>query len=102
MQTNDTSTVTERVERGATLLDEHMPGWEGRIDLERLNLASACDCVVGQLLGSYRYVYVDLYIKSGTTYGFESTPPGNYSGLTRAWRKLIRARLASREEGRDA
>lgn len=32
------STLAERVAAGATWLDEHVPGWEHRIDLAKLNL----------------------------------------------------------------
>lgn len=39
----------ERAERGAALLDEQRPGWEHRIDLAELDLASLCQCVLGQL-----------------------------------------------------
>lgn len=35
--------------RGAALLDEKMPGWHDKIDLERLQLASLTQCVLGQL-----------------------------------------------------
>ena len=33
---------------GANLLDEKLPEWEGRQDLEKLDLASPCNCVLGQ------------------------------------------------------
>mgnify|MGYP001618311814 CR=1 FL=1 len=46
-----TETATERVRRGAQLLDEREPGWAGRIDLGKLELASHCRCIVGQLAG---------------------------------------------------
>jgi hypothetical protein len=38
-----------RVERGAALLDERLPGWAKQIDLTILDLSSGCDCVLGQL-----------------------------------------------------
>jgi hypothetical protein len=42
-------TVTERVARGDALLDEHKPGWAERIDLGRLDVSDAYDCVLGQV-----------------------------------------------------
>lgn len=45
--------VIERVERGATLLDEHVPGWYARVDLATLDVAHPCACVLGQLFGNY-------------------------------------------------
>ena len=44
-----TMTIAERVAAGAALLDEHRPGWDGQIDLERLSLPSTCDCILGQI-----------------------------------------------------
>ncbi len=41
--------LREHVERGAVFLDEHEPRWWKRIEEERLQLASGCDCVLGQL-----------------------------------------------------
>jgi hypothetical protein len=42
------STITERVAAGAAFLDEHNPGWEGAIDLEKLDLGSGDRCILGQ------------------------------------------------------
>jgi hypothetical protein len=39
----------EAAANGATLLDERMPGWHDKIDLDRLDLASEKTCVLGQL-----------------------------------------------------
>src|SRR5712672_2645116 len=41
--------AAKRVLRGARLLDEKLPGWFVEIDVENLNLGSACNCVLGQL-----------------------------------------------------
>lgn len=40
---------TEVVAAGAALLDQAMPGWAGRIDLNHLDLMSGAQCVLGQL-----------------------------------------------------
>lgn len=42
-------TVEERVSRGAALLDRKVPGWENRIDLDRLDISSTANCILGQL-----------------------------------------------------
>jgi hypothetical protein len=42
-------TIAERVARGAGWLDATAPGWPERIDLGRLDLASPCLCVLGQV-----------------------------------------------------
>ncbi len=43
----------DRVARGVDLLNSRWPGWEKKIDLDRLHIASKCDCILGQLYGSY-------------------------------------------------
>lgn len=42
-------TAHELVARGAELLDEKLPGWADQIDLDSLNMAVSCNCVLGQL-----------------------------------------------------
>lgn len=47
------NTITERVERGAALLDERDPDWwradvDRAIDLDRLNVMDGEECVLGQ------------------------------------------------------
>jgi hypothetical protein len=44
-------TIESRVARGAALLDERLPGWDGLIDLGRLSLSSPCNCILGQTWG---------------------------------------------------
>lgn len=43
-------TNEKRVLRGAAWLDEVMPDWFERIDLDELNLADECWCVLGQIV----------------------------------------------------
>ena len=44
-----TATAAKRVAAGAAHLDVREPGWWRKIDLGRLDLASPCNCVLGQL-----------------------------------------------------
>jgi hypothetical protein len=44
--------ITDDVARGMALLDEERPGWEAQIDLDRLELASDCGCILGQIFAS--------------------------------------------------
>lgn len=41
--------AAERVAAGAAFLDQNWPQWWVEIDEDNLNLASACNCVLGQL-----------------------------------------------------
>jgi len=88
------------VERGAALLDERLPGWDAEIDVENLNMSNACDCVFGQLFGSYDKGLRVLVMDQGTskTFGFFVWPTSRWSSLSFAWRNLIRERRAARAE----
>lgn len=103
------STVTERVERGAALLDEKRPGWWQRIDLGRLDLAENCDCILGQLDGDYSPSTNGLGLTNpeAAGHGFNATGAplpadawdvlservdAEYDALTTAWRDLITMR----------
>lgn len=102
-----------RVAQGMALLDEKMPGWAERIDLERLDIASGTHCVAAQLSGEDNY-YRGFHLLGITgrdrfEHGFmaESTceccndgltlPLGYnqdtaYATLTRLWREAIEQR----------
>lgn len=112
------STITERIEKGAALLDEKRPGWWQEIDLLTLDIASRCGCVVGQLAGITEasdrgLAYVAAMRRPGVGYsaeimmGFEAPTTrefggdrlpviaAEYAALTEAWRGLIVARRAA-------
>lgn len=40
---------TKQIDKGVAYLDEYEPGWLDVINTERLNLAGACKCILGQL-----------------------------------------------------
>lgn len=63
------------VERGVQLLDEAGPHeWREQVNLERLNLALASWCMLGQVFGDYHTGLQVLRIFSGFTYGFCCDP----------------------------
>lgn len=96
--------ITERVQRGAALLDEKRPGWWREIDLGRLDIGSSCNCVGGQLSGglcSFSVTMESLDLdgeEEFTGHGFEAdgndhaTVEADYAALTVVWRDLITAR----------
>ena len=43
----------EPVAAGSRWLDEHVPGWEQRIDLETLDVTNCTMCVLGQVYGDF-------------------------------------------------
>lgn len=46
------STASDRVARGAALLDEHVERWWERVDPDELDMEEACGCVLGQVFAS--------------------------------------------------
>jgi len=98
-------TIAARVARGAALLDERMPGWDQRINLDRLDLHSPCRCILGQIFpassrdGGYWDGIKELGLASwgpdpggAEAYGF--TTARNFQMLTAEWRRVIGARRA--------
>lgn len=89
--------ITPEVERGIALLDERVPGWRDRINLDDLDMGSITKCVLGQLFGQYvdglnelfgdRYTFFD-----GAHYGF-TTIAGSFASfgaLTERWYTALR------------
>jgi hypothetical protein len=96
------TTIAERVAKGAALLDEKIPGWADRIDLHRFYIGSTCDCVLGQLHdGSYTDGMYAL-TRDTEDHGFMWTASPADAGAEEAeiaeleteWRRVIEARRA--------
>jgi hypothetical protein len=83
-------TIPKNVQRGVALLDERLPGWRRNVSRD-VNLASDCDCVLGELFGSYSKG-LDVLNLSGAEaerYGFFRQSWQTWDKLTNAWRKVI-------------
>ena len=94
------SSTSPRIERGAALLDTAAPGWEGKIDLNTLDLSSGWYCVVGQVYGDYIDGLAELNGEAEEQpwkYGFESMAAESYDSLTDKWRRFITRRLRRAE-----
>lgn len=107
------TTITERVEQGADLLDEKRPGWWRVIDLDRLDISQPCNCVAGQLGALHEGLTVSAYgdglamldisqktavacgldfacdAEQGTASSAQRAVDEEYRQLTEAWRALI-------------
>jgi hypothetical protein len=88
------TSVQERVATGSALLDARVPGWAHRINNATLNIASGCNCILGQLYGAYGTGLNDLKINSPMLHGFAL----NWSGedetedVNEAWREVVAQR----------
>ena len=101
------STVAERVARGAALLDEKVPGWERRINLEWLDIASCYFCVLGQVFddderastddldspysAGIRALGIEGGVRGTVWHGFDGL---HIDALNAAWRRLVADRQA--------
>lgn len=105
-----------RVAKGIALLDQKVPGWPDRIDLEQLSISSGTHCVTAQVSGVFNYTVgmrmLDLEeglcnTGSYTQHGFQvedSDAPGmpedyytveGYTTLNAIWKREIGARQAA-------
>lgn len=63
----------QRVKAGAKLLDERMPDWRDKIDVRRLDMHEANDCILGQIgaalpVPDHRF-YTPPYLTAGRHFG---------------------------------
>ena len=89
------TTIAERVARGAALLDQHMPGWENKVNLNILDIGLMDDCILGQCYGRYwdGARALKVFGRSSASLGFDAGDnKGDYELLTEAWAQLIEAR----------
>ena len=85
----------DRISAGITFLSvEHgsIHAWINRIDLDKLDLYSQINCIIGQLYGTYKY---ELWTQYGAAGSYSGHPFGfddeneDYAELTEAWRLVI-------------
>lgn len=90
-----------RIDCGAALLDQRVPGWADRVSLERFDIRSDRRCVLGQLYGDYDTGLHELGLYSGVGHGFDlrrsdvmvaPEPAALFAPLDAAWRAAIAAR----------
>lgn len=101
--------VRERVQRGATYLDDVDPEWYRRVDSETLELGDGRHCILGQLHGEFRLGLGRSHLitmssaprasLSPVSYGFkgvegvpESWQARDYELLNEAWKDAVRTR----------
>lgn len=71
-----------KVAQGVQLLDQNVPNWRDKINVDNLDLGSCSICVLGQVFGDYNDGLNALGV-DGYDYGFNTT--GSYASLKEAW-----------------
>jgi len=96
--------MIEDVMRGVAWLDEQRPGWEDKIDLDRLRLGSCLDCVIGQLFGDYEALrdnfIMDIETRRKLGFTIHSWNDEKWNELTETWKQVIRNRREINEQQR--
>lgn len=83
-----------KVADAAKFLDEKAQGWANKIDLKRLNMGSPCDCVLGQMYGSYPMGIYQLGVLGSECFGGHLSPASAIeSTIQKEWIQEINARL---------
>lgn len=96
-----------RAAAGAALLDRLSPGWWRHVKIRQLDIADQCNCVTGQLFGSYYKGLdaLDLGEDEAKEYGFNTFSSNDrgstFWALTRAWKDEIRKRREGAKVGRQ-
>lgn len=99
------STITDRVAAGVAWLDEHVLGWQDRVVVEQIEMASVCRCVLGQIFGSFYSAPLDEFDQAAAL-GFDArlpddgeadidVTPRDFMALAEEWERVITERRAA-------
>jgi hypothetical protein len=82
-----------QVQMGAHKLDQENPGWRKQINLKKLNIKDFCDCILGQLYGSFDQGYSVLFGRCSPAeliaHGFAMADVNYADELTMEWRLFL-------------
>jgi hypothetical protein len=87
----------DRMRAGIDLLDKNVARWTAYIDVDRLDMRSCLECVLGQLFGNFNQGTSDLLIGGwASEYGFDLADEDEYGSgwrsLNRLWVFVVRKR----------
>lgn len=101
--------IPDRIAAGEAWLDHVLPaGWDATVDLDRLDLSSGCDDVLGQIGAPYGVDYgcwtgrrpqhpdlPTLTVVEAALFGFTTTQSAEWPLLTATWRQRLADRQTS-------
>ena len=89
----------KNVKDGANLLDDHFPGWAGKINQDRIKMVSNKLCILGQLATHKKTTAEKLSVQYGCAgdsvarFGFEGEGSDHDEQIANWWREEIKKRL---------
>ena len=94
-------TLRSIVKKGARFMDKYRPGWARRVKITKLDMASSCNCILGQEFGGFGAALwgtnrIPELMGQTDELGFSAEKIDDYSLLTDAWKDEIRARRGSK------
>ncbi|MFE7874455.1 hypothetical protein ACFUYE_29415 [Micromonospora humida] len=95
------SDLRQRVDLGIAWLDARHPGWHDLIDVDLIDVASPCRCILGQTIGYFPGP--DLDTDQAAALGFEASTSHDgmaeeYEALSGLWRTAVLRRRAGSDE----
>ena len=79
--------LNERIQSAIQVLNKEIPNWRDKIDIDKLNMDSCYNCILGQLYGSstiapaiIRRTHYDTFYESNSH---------SYEKLNIAWKKAL-------------
>lgn len=85
--------VKENVARGAKWLDEAAPGWERKIDLERLDILYWASCIIGQADLEPDHSFWEWTSEQMIQHGFMYEYIMDIRGMDSEWRSVVQERI---------
>lgn len=101
---SEIAAAPNRAAAGAEWFDENHPGWHTKINPETLDISHDCNCMVGQLYGSFvevagKLMRPKMQVARGILVPRIKTNLSHldqyYEALTSAWRQEVSIRLAA-------
>jgi hypothetical protein len=92
-------TTQKHVQAGANLLDDHWPGWAGKIKPDEIKMFSNQNCIMGQLARTKKKTCRVLAAEYGigndslVRFGFEGDGSEHDEQIANWWREEIKKRL---------
>jgi hypothetical protein len=99
-----TGALRQRVEVGMAWLDARHPGWLDLVDVDTLDVASPCNCLLGQTIGNWDLHTLGMNVDQMAACGFDASTSHDemgdeYAALTEVWRTAIRERRGVTSRG---